>query len=313
VDLVRTALEKDPSKRFGSMQPVVAALQSAISQDFLTRNLLGLEPVKPQDGAREPAIGKKIAAVAVVVTLALMAGIVSYFVAHREPRQYAAELRLPSGDMVLVPAGPAIVGPNAATHVLPAFYIDKTEVSNAAWAKFCHCTPAGAAEEPVVNVSVEDAFRFAKWAGKRLPTEDEWEKAARGPNGLAYPWGNVADATRANVKDNPDAPHRLMPVASFEEGKSPYGVLNMMGNAWEWTSTTVQPQRQILELAKQDTSISPPLRDGEPWYAVKGGSYLRPLISADPQDEPVPIYEAAATPGRIKAPDIGFRCAKDVQ
>ena len=305
VDIITRCLEKEPGRRFPSMKPIAATLQSCISEKFFTEEVLGVQAARPQ------GFSVKIAAVC-VLALAVIAAGVTYWVTVAAPKTYPKELHYASGDMALISGGPAILGANGQTRNIPPFYLDETEVSNAAYASFCRCTPGGDPRLPVVNVTYDDAARFAKWAGKRLPTEDEWEKAARGPSGFKYPWGNIPDATRANVKDNPGSAHRLMPVDSFPQGRSPYGIFNMIGNAWEWTSSVVQPDPEILRLAKSDPNLKPPLKDGEPFYAVKGGSYLRPIVPGDPDDEPVPIYEVAPTPGRVKAPDIGFRCAKDV-
>ena len=307
-DIIRTCIEKEAPKRFPTMKPVVAALQSCISDKFFTTQILGVDQGRTKRFPMAIAIG-------VVLGLVVAAAAV-YFLMHQK-KALASELHFSSGDMVLIPGGPARVGENASSIDIPDFYIDKTEVSNRAYDAFCKQTGCavgpGAADEPAVNVTYQDAAAFAKWAGKRMPTEQEWEKAARGTLGLRYPWGNVPDATRANVKDNAASPHRLMPVDSFPQGKSPYGVLNLYGNAWEWTSTLVQPSAETLASAEQDKSLNPPLRDTEPWYAVKGSSFDRRMVGGVKDDDPVPIWEVAATPGRVKSPDIGFRCAKDAR
>ena len=109
--------------------------------------------------------------------------------------------------MVLVDAGGFLFGANKEPDTLPAFYIDKTEVTNAAYAQFCaetrHALPEGFPSDkpdlPVVNILILDARAFAQWAGKRLPKGREWEKAARGRDGFLYPWGNAMDPARANV------------------------------------------------------------------------------------------------------------------
>jgi formylglycine-generating enzyme required for sulfatase activity len=159
--------------------------------------------------------------------------------------------------MVYVPAGEFLMGssdddPDAApdekpqhTVYLDAFWIDKTEVTNAQYRK---CVEAGACEEPrcwdddrysapdqpVVCVTREAAQAYAVWAGGRLPTEAQWEKAARGTDGRIYPWGDSAlDCTKANCGRCAEGP---LPVGSHPDGASPYGVLDMAGNVWEWVA-----------------------------------------------------------------------------
>ena len=167
---------------------------------------------------------------------------------------------------------------------LDAFYIDKYEVTNARFQQFVQATghrtqaeregsgyvytgqeweqvnganwraPRGPGssiasleQHPVVQVSQEDAKAYCAWAGKRLPAEAEWEKAARGTDGRIYPWGNQFDGRRANFcdancettwKDNPvnDGYCYTAPVGSYEGGKSPYGAYDMAGNVWEWVA-----------------------------------------------------------------------------
>ncbi len=128
---------------------------------------------------------------------------------------------------------------------LDAFWIDRTEVTNG---QYRQCVEAGACEEPtcwdnadlnapdqpVVCVTWDDAQAYAGWAGGRLPTEAEWEKAARGTDGRLYPWGeNVPDCQTANFKG---CVGRTPTVGSQPGGASPYGALDMAGNAWEWVA-----------------------------------------------------------------------------
>ncbi len=128
---------------------------------------------------------------------------------------------------------------------LDAFWIDRTEVTNA---RYRLCVEAGACAEPecwdddalnapdqpVVCVTWRDAVGYAAWAGGRLPTEAEWEKAARGTDGRLYPWGDGApDCERANYNRCVGLP---LPVGSLPGGASPYGVLDMAGNVHEWVS-----------------------------------------------------------------------------
>jgi formylglycine-generating enzyme required for sulfatase activity len=98
---------------------------------------------------------------------------------------------------------------------------------------------------PVVNIVWKDALAYAQWLAKltneqwRLPTEAEWEKAARGVDGRKYPWGNEWDKTKANTSDG--GPGTTTLVGTYPQGASPYGCLDMAGNVWEWTSTIFKP------------------------------------------------------------------------
>jgi formylglycine-generating enzyme required for sulfatase activity len=129
---------------------------------------------------------------------------------------------------------------------LDAFWIDQTEVTNAQYEK---CLEAGSCkepqcwdekdynspEQPVVCVTWDDAQAYAIWAGGRLPTEAEWEKAARGTDGRLYPWGNHFDCAMANLAGCP-GPFAAEPVGSYPAGASPYGALDMAGNVSEWVA-----------------------------------------------------------------------------
>jgi formylglycine-generating enzyme required for sulfatase activity len=169
--------------------------------------------------------------------------------------------------MVYVPAGEFIMGSDEGdsderpvhTVYLDAFYIDKTEVTNAQYRTCVEAEACGApsdttyydkadyAQHPVVYVSWNDADAYCQWAGKRLPTEAEWEKAARETDGRKYPWGNTFDGGRLNFCDlNCESDHkdteaddgyaRTAPMGSYPAGASPYGALDMAGNVWEWVA-----------------------------------------------------------------------------
>src|SRR3990172_2754402 len=175
--------------------------------------------------------------------------------------------KVPEG-MVLVPASEFIMGSDDVdaeqiaeqlginkpwfedehpAHKVPlnAFFIDQYEVTHGQYQQFIEKTgysaplywkggkfPEGQGSFPVM-VGWADAKAYCEWAGKRLPTEAEWEKAARGTDGRKYPWGNEFDPARANVGEAQPGPVR---VGNYPTGKSPYGAYNMIGNVWEWTS-----------------------------------------------------------------------------
>ena len=175
--------------------------------------------------------------------------------------------------MVYIPAGKFIIGsdevdPNALGNEfgvrqgnffederpvrklhLDGFYIDKFEVTNIDYKLFCGETGypspptwvhglyiAGQETHPVENTTWFDANEYCKWAGKRLPTEEEWEKAARGPNGNKYPWGQEFDLKKSNFNKGD-----TVPVGSMPDDKSYYGVYDMGGNVMEWTSSWYEP------------------------------------------------------------------------
>jgi formylglycine-generating enzyme required for sulfatase activity len=210
------------------------------------------------------------------------------------------------GRMVLVPEGAfqfnASLEAPAQTISLPAFYIDETEVSNAEYRRFCEATrhappdaPDYAAhpDYPVSNISYEDAAAYAAWAGKRLPTEQEWEKAARGTDGRSYPWGN--EPWTDNVPD------KMQPVTSEPLRKSPYGAYNMAGNVWEWTASPYTP-------TPADTAGMASLSKGQHfsanWRAIKGGSF------AVGSKEAFQVAAHRGLPIEAHSLWIGFRCVR---
>jgi formylglycine-generating enzyme required for sulfatase activity len=183
----------------------------------------------------------------------------------------AAASRSPRPERVLVPAGPFVQGSThgadderpVARRRLPAFRIDRTEVTRAMYARCvaarrCMAVPGDLVSEPdlpMTRVSWNEARSYCTYAGGRLPTEAEWEKAARGPDGREFPWGEEADCGRANWGnfdgEGPCAgknPGRPVPVGRYPAGASPYGLHDMAGNVWEWVEDKYDqdPTRRVV-------------------------------------------------------------------
>jgi serine/threonine-protein kinase len=231
---------------------------------------------------------------------------------------------------------------------LDAFWIDRTEVTNAMFARFVDATghetdaekkgsswavnpssqeweelagadwqhPNGPStsldgldKHPVVHVSWNDAAAYCQWAGKRLPTEAEWEKAARGTDSRIYPWGDTFDGRRLNFCDVncelgwadgewDDGHTRTAPVGSYRDGASPYGELDMAGNVWEWVADwyagdyyTTSPDR------------NPQGPDSGERRVLRGGSWddYRGRVRAASRSNASPSFSFDI---------VGFRCAR---
>lgn len=188
------------------------------------------------------------------------------------------------------------------------FYIDKYEVTNRQYKEFVSATmhpmprhweggnyPEGRADHPVVYVSWDDANAYCRWAGKRLPTEIEWEKAARGTDARIWPWGNSFDRTKCNVEAWEGSDSK--PVGSYPEGVSPYGVHDMAGNVWEWTDSWYD----AYPGSKYRTT-----EFGRKLRVLRGGSWYH-------YDSLGPIGARCASRDRASPQSIsyvaGFRCA----
>jgi serine/threonine-protein kinase len=313
-DLIARCTAKKPAERPQGFASVCAELDRFVAELDAPTIVL---PAAPTPSPAPPAPSRPAWLVPAVLAaiVALAAGI--YFATrpaagHPEtPAALARTLALKGGDMVLVDAGPFLAGEKREPDTLPAFYIDKTEVSNAAYQRFCtetkHALPKGFAADnpdlPVVNVLILDARAFAEWAGKRLPKGREWEKAARGKDGFLFPWGNLPDPARANVGTG-----KLLPVSDLSNGASPYGALNMSGNVWELVDQVSPPGNgAFAEFTRQfkELNLAPPTRD-EPWYMVRGQSF----VAAEKLDA-AGLWDTSTVPERGAALNIGFRCVKD--
>ncbi|HEV2379118.1 MAG TPA: formylglycine-generating enzyme family protein [Terriglobia bacterium] len=199
---------------------------------------------------------------------------------------------------------------------LSSFYIDRYPVTNADFKKFVDAThyeakddhnflrdwksgtyPDGWANKPVTWVSLEDARSYAAWAGKRLPHEWEWQYAAEGPDGRTYPWGNDWDRSRVPA---PDTARNIRPptdVGGYPAGVSPFGVMDLVGNVWQWTD----------EFQDEHTRAA----------ILRGGSYYQPQGSRWYFPQAYRLDEHGKyllmAPGIDRAATIGFRCVRDAQ
>ncbi len=196
------------------------------------------------------------------------------------------------------------------------FYIDKYPVTNAQFKRFLDATryhpkddhnflrdwksstyPEGWGNKPVTWVSLDDARAYAAWAGKRLPHEWEWEYAAQGTDGRLYPWGNT---WKAGAVPKPDKGRTLVPPADIDanpEGVSPFGVMDMVGNVWQWTDEFVDRHTRAAILR------------GGSYYQPQGSGWYFP--NAYPLDEHGKYLLMA--PSIDRSGTIGFRCVKDVE
>jgi iron(II)-dependent oxidoreductase len=221
-------------------------------------------------------------------------------------------------DMVYVPAGMFLMGSDSSQAdegpfqniYVGAFYIDRYEVTNEAYKRFIDATghpapkhwfggtfPPGEARCPVAGVSWYDARAYAEWMGKRLPTEAEWEKAARGDDGRTYPWGDAFVPNWLNVNGEGDAYPQAAPVGSFAQGVSPYGVYDMAGNVEEWTA-------DWFDRYPSNTRDDPAY--GQQYRVTRGGSWIN-------YDGNTRTFNR----GKFYPSDtsilLGFRCARDAQ
>jgi len=233
-----------------------------------------------------------------------------------------------SSVLILVPAGRFVMGSreddgSADEHpshevYLDSFLIDKYEVTNAQYKMFCDATGhlyppdlrIGAdsvpfsdfPDHPVVRVSWDDAVAYAAWAGKRLPTEAEREKAARGIDGRKYPWGDREPwedrVLRCNYYNGRDGHDGTAPVGSFKAGASPYGVHDMAGNVAEWCFDWYGE-----EYYSQSPSSNPPGPAEGEFRVDRGGGWRSPLTDVRC------AYRHRSLPTR-KTEAYGFRCAR---
>jgi serine/threonine-protein kinase len=242
--------------------------------------------------------------------------------------------------LVFVPAGEFTMGsdgdaagvfetPSHTVHV-DGFWIDQSEVTNR---QFAACVKDGACEPPftsasasrmdyygvaefdsfpVIEVDWSAAAAYCKWAGRRLPTEAEWEKAARGTDGRTYPWGNewdVESSPRLNFSDKnfpnnagdaaaDDGYADTAPVGNYVTGASPYGAVDMAGNVWEWVSDFYGAQYYGAS-----PSSNPPGPDSGSGHVLRGGSFASDMNDLRTAKR---VWLSDTSAGD----DVGFRCAR---
>ncbi len=229
-------------------------------------------------------------------------------------------VEIPAGTFVFKTAG----NPDDANPIIPypdttkpravemrRFFMDRTPVTNDAFKAFLAASgyvpadksnflkhwvdekpPAGEGDHPVLWVSLEDARAYAKWAGKRLPNEAEWQYAAQGRDGRPFPWGKAMEPGRCNNKLN-----HTTPVTAFPKGASPFGVLDMVGNVWQMTDDVYDDGVYRFGVIRGGSFYAP---EKSMWY-VKSG----PLAV-----DRVQILLLVA-PGLDRCGTVGFRCVKD--
>ena len=261
-----------------------------------------LGPAKPDEKTRHPANGSSAPKATAL------------------PHLPAAITGRDGAPMGLVPAGEFTMGSDEGDDdeqpvhrvVLDPFYLDTFEVTNGRFAKFVAAiqseppwgfadqeTPVLQAEQPVRWVNWLEAWGYCLWAGKRLPTEAEWEKAARGPEGRLYPWGNDPPTAAHAVFGLKEGDETVAPVGDHPQGRSPYGIHDLAGNLYEWVSdwyddafyaaaATRNPRGPVAGTTK----------------VQRGGSYI---------NQPYRLRSAFRTKGDPTEhdPHVGFRCAQE--
>ncbi len=253
---------------------------------------------------------------------------------------------------VQIPSGDFIMGSNSGRDdespqhsvYLDAYEIDRYEVTNIQYQRFLRATgrmapqywmgndyPLGQTDSPIVGVPWDDADAYCRWAGKRLPTEAEWEKACRGTDGHIYPWGNTWDSHRANVDVSPvilnngeygtlwDAAWHLLqatptgpgipnlqPIGSHPDGASPYGIMDMVGSASEWVADWYNWSDYSHMPAQNPIGLGPPWNHcvrGSPWYDPVGNAEWIQNMSR---------CSARSSSHEVSDPRVGFRCVRSM-
>lgn len=300
-ELVDACLATDPNDRLHNAGDITRALTGAspVSGGHTTSTRLRV--------TRPKSRWQSVAGIAGGTAIAIVA---SVWALSRDRTQAPPPPQIDSG-MVLIPAGRYTIGSSAPTdpeatrpaHVvqLDSFGLDRTEVTVSEYQPFVTAGRAPAPwprlpanpQVPVTGVVLAEAANYCAWKhpdGGRLPTEAEWEAAARGLGGRTYPWGFDWDATAANVNAEKRGP---VAVGSFPRGRTPEGLEDMIGNVWEWTSSPYRPYGETPGAAEASL------------YVIRGGAY-----NTQPQYAKATFRARAnSAAARDALEQTGFRCA----
>lgn len=215
-------------------------------------------------------------------------------------------------EEILIPASSYLMGDsenkvNIVHKVyLESYFIDNYEVTNARYRQFIletgHSKPRyfndpryNEDNQPVVGVTWEDAQAFCTWAKKRVPTEAEWEKAARGKKSLLFPWGDIFNSNYSNTKASKN--NRPLSVGKYYKGRSPYGVHDMSGNVWEWCQDWYEKNYYPRSPVRSPTGP----KSGKK-RVVRGGGWNSPYVDM--------THRRGIDPTKAH-PSVGFRCARN--
>lgn len=348
LDPLKTTEQRAFVPEWTSSAPIESSAAGDLPQPEVTASAVGQVPSQPLPQKRTGMVIASVVVALIVIGGAVYAGWWFMFARVRPappvvmveppptqppvvpaPPEKPPAPVVPEG-MVSVAAGSYTIGRDNADPLeqpkhnvdLPAFFIDRTEVTNAAYKKFLAATghkaptnwtgkssPEGRDNSPVTGVTWQDAADYASWAGKRLPTEAEWEAAARGSDGRIYPWGNDYRAGVANIGSKPDDvtaeqyPSGIKEVGRYPLGASPAGALDMIGNAWEWAADefALYPGGLIAIPKKIKDKMEP----GLTYRVIRGGAY-------DGNRDHDATYRGLLD-GSQAYPKVGFRCAKDAK
>ncbi|MEO7969970.1 MAG: SUMF1/EgtB/PvdO family nonheme iron enzyme [bacterium] len=332
--LSRLATSMVPGATVAESGPALAAnANAAAANSFpgVSSSFPGVSASLPGASAPPKGNSKMVIGGVVLVVLLLAGGAAAYFLTRPKPTPPVIGQTPPTNptnhqsgstkaDLVAIPGGTFQMGRNDGppqerpehSVTVPAFFMDRTEVTNAEYAEFVrdmgYEVPShwvrgqplpGQEQWPVVNVSPKDAEAFAAWRSKRdgvtyrLPTEEEWEFAARsGGEYKVYPWGDAWQERRAVVREATP-----QPVGTYPDGKDKWGVVDLIGNAWEWTSSKASIYNGGAEIPSASKE----------WVVARGGSY-----ASDPKDRQIPVSATYRDwfPPTTRHQNFGFRLVR---